>query len=58
MQKYAKMVIDKDFRISEIDKRIYGSFIEHLGRAVYEGSTSRDIRRPMRTVSAVTSWSW
>ena len=37
MQKYAKMVIDKDFRISEIDKRIYGSFIEHLGRAVYEG---------------------
>lgn len=36
-KKSAKMVIDKDFRISEIDKRIYGSFIEHLGRAVYEG---------------------
>ena len=28
MQKYAKMVIDKDFKIAEIDKRIYGSFIE------------------------------
>ena len=37
MQKYAKMVIDKDFKIAEIDKRIYGSFIEHLGRAVYQG---------------------
>jgi alpha-N-arabinofuranosidase len=37
MQKKAKMVIDKDFKISEIDKRIYGSFIEHLGRAVYGG---------------------
>lgn len=37
MQKTAKMVVDKDFKISEIDKRIYGSFIEHLGRAVYGG---------------------
>lgn len=26
-----------DSRISEIDPRLYGSFIEHLGRAVYEG---------------------
>ena len=37
MAKIAKMVVDKDFKISEIDKRIYGSFIEHLGRAVYGG---------------------
>lgn len=36
-KKYAKMVVDKDFKIAEIDKRVYGSFIEHLGRAVYEG---------------------
>ena len=36
-KKYAKLIVDKDFEISEIDKRIYGSFIEHLGRAVYEG---------------------
>lgn len=33
----AKMVIDKEFKISEIDPRVYGSFIEHLGRAVYGG---------------------
>lgn len=33
----AKMIVDKDFRIAEIDERIYGSFIEHLGRAVYGG---------------------
>ncbi|MCT8137119.1 alpha-N-arabinofuranosidase [Anaerobacillus sp. CMMVII] len=31
------MVIDKEFKIAEIDERIYGSFIEHLGRAVYGG---------------------
>ena len=33
----AKMVLDKDFKIAEVDDRIYGSFIEHLGRAIYGG---------------------
>lgn len=33
----AKVIIDKDFQVGAIDRRIYGSFIEHLGRAVYEG---------------------
>ena len=37
-----KMVIDKEYRISEIDERIYGSFIEHLGRAVYDGIYAPD----------------
>ena len=37
MSRRAKMVLDKEFQISKIDERIYGSFIEHLGRAVYEG---------------------
>ena len=29
--------MDPDFRIGEVDPRLYGSFIEHLGRAVYGG---------------------
>ena len=33
----AKIKIDRDYRIGEIDRRIYGSFIEHIGRAVYGG---------------------
>ncbi|WP_310551535.1 arabinosylfuranosidase ArfA [Paenibacillus glufosinatiresistens] len=33
----ARLTVDKSFVISAIDKRIYGSFIEHLGRAVYGG---------------------
>ena len=33
----AEIVIDKNKVISKIDERIYGSFIEHLGRAVYGG---------------------
>ncbi len=35
--KSASMMIDKAFQISEVDPRLYGSFIEHLGRAVYDG---------------------
>lgn len=36
-ERKAKMIVDKSFPIAEIDKRVYGSFIEHLGRAVYNG---------------------
>ena len=50
MAKQAKMVVDKAFSISKIDKRIYGSFIEHLG--------SRDIRFPMLTDSVKMSLIW
>jgi alpha-L-arabinofuranosidase len=32
-----KIVVDRHFEISEIDKRIYGSFTEHMGRCVYGG---------------------
>ena len=33
----AKIMISKNKTISRIDNRLYGSFIEHLGRAVYGG---------------------
>lgn len=33
----ACMKLDRDYKIGEVDKRIYGSFIEHIGRAVYGG---------------------
>ena len=35
--KKAVMILDKDYTVGKIDQRIYGSFIEHLGRAVYGG---------------------
>ncbi len=35
--KTARLILDREFDIGEIDKRIYGNFIEHLGRAVYGG---------------------
>ena len=35
--KKAALILDKDFSIARVDERLYGSFIEHLGRAVYGG---------------------
>lgn len=36
-KKFARITLDPDHQISRVDKRIYGSFVEHLGRAVYGG---------------------
>ena len=33
----AKIIVDKDFKVGQVDKRLYGSFIEQWGRAVYGG---------------------
>ena len=35
--KQATIAICKDFSVGQVDKRLFGSFIEHLGRAVYGG---------------------
>ena len=33
----AQIILDSDFIISELDRRVFGSFVEHLGRCVYTG---------------------
>ena len=33
----AELIINRDFRKSEISPLIYGSFVEHMGRVVYSG---------------------
>lgn len=35
--KKAKVIIDRDFTISEIDEKVFSSFVEPLGRCVYGG---------------------
>jgi len=37
MHMKAKLIANKAFSIGEVDPRIYGSFLEHMGRAVYSG---------------------
>ena len=33
----AKMILDQAYQIGKADDRLFGSFIEHLGRSVYGG---------------------
>jgi len=35
--KKAKLIINRNFTIGEIDKRVYSSFVEHMGRVIYTG---------------------
>jgi len=33
----ASVVLDPGFRVADVDERVFGSFVEHMGRAVYGG---------------------
>jgi alpha-N-arabinofuranosidase len=33
----AKIVVDRDFVVSALDRRVFGTFVEHMGRCVYGG---------------------
>lgn len=33
----ARISVDRDFTISEVPRRLFGSFVEHMGRCVYTG---------------------
>ena len=35
--KKANIILDRDYQVGQVDPRLFGSFIEHLGRAVYGG---------------------
>lgn len=37
MMPAASLIVDHDFTIAAIDRRIFGSFAEHLGRCIYGG---------------------
>src|SRR3954470_2355695 len=47
------LVIDPDFRVADVDPRVYGSFVEHMGRAVYGGIFERDGERVRDDVLAL-----
>jgi alpha-N-arabinofuranosidase len=32
-----RIILDRDFVIGELDRRVFGSFVEHVGRCVYGG---------------------
>lgn len=56
--KKAKVKLDPDFRIGDVDPRLYGSFIEHLGRAVYGGIFEPGHPTADEMASGATFWRW
>ena len=34
---HAKVILDKDFVIGDVDPRLFSGFAEHLGRHIYSG---------------------
>ena len=58
MARKAKLIVDKDFRIGEVDKRIYAHLSSILEGRFIPGFISRIIRRRMRWGSGKMSSSW
>ncbi len=55
----ASVTANRDYGIAKIDDRLYGAFLEHLGRAIYTGTTNPAIPSPQTpTACAATSSSW
>ena len=34
---HTKVILHRDYQIAPVDPRIFGGFLEHVGRAIYEG---------------------
>lgn len=34
---HARLILDRDFTIGELDRRVFGALVEHVGRCVYTG---------------------
>jgi len=32
-----RLIVDRDFVVSDLDRRVFGTFVEHMGRCVYTG---------------------
>jgi alpha-L-arabinofuranosidase len=50
----AKIVLDPAYTVGPLNRRQFGSFVEHLGRCVYNGSMSPATLPRTRTDSGPT----
>ncbi len=44
-----KVVCNKEFQIDRVDSRLFGSFLEHMGRVIYSGDMNLTTRMLMKT---------
>ena len=54
----AVIVLDPAFVVGRTDPRLFGSFVEHLGRCVYGGIFEPDTRQLTMTDSGRMCWNW
>jgi alpha-L-arabinofuranosidase len=52
----ARIGLDLDRTVGTVDRRIFGGFIEHLGRCIYGGVFDPGRRWPTSAASGATSW--
>ncbi len=50
----ARATIDPAATIGAVDRRLFGSFVEHMGRAIYGGIYEPEHRPPMQTAGGAT----
>ncbi len=51
----ARLTLDPRFPIGAVRRRLFGGFVEHLGRHVYDGIYEPGHPRPTNRASVVTS---
>ena len=56
--KQSKLILDKDYIISPIDRRLYGRSLSTWAAPSIPAFTSLTIRWRMNRVSAATCWIW
>ena len=50
----ARITVDRDFTIADVPRRLFGSFVEHMGRCVYTGIYEPGTRRRTSADSGAT----
>ncbi len=51
----ARIFVDSRRTIAPIDRNLFGSFLEHLGRAIYEGIYEPGSKAPSKTARACST---
>ena len=46
-----KVVCNKEFQIDRVDSRLFGSFLEHMGRVIYSGIYEPDNKNDQNNFS-------
>ncbi len=55
---HAEVLLDRHFAIGETDRRLFGAFVEHLGRCIYGGLYCQTTLKLIRRAFAKMCFGW